>query len=188
MKAAHLLLLSISLTGFNLQSQAQSSKKTIPLPAPIPPQITAAQKVFISNGGGESIAALTDEMLLDGGPDRAYNEFYTAIKDWGHYDLVSSPGEADLVFEVSWVFTTPNAFTAPNAKLSITDSYPLGEVRVVLIDPKTRITLWTVKESIRGAMLLGNRNKNFDQAMNTVVSRLKSLVQPIANTSGSGTN
>lgn len=188
MKAAYLLLLGVSLAGFNLQSQAQNSKKAVPVHAPIPPQIAAAQKVFISNGGGESIEALTDETLLNGGPDRAYDELYTAIKGWGHYDLVSSPGEADLVFEVCWVFSSPNPFTSPNGKLSITDSYPLGELRVRVIDPKTHITLWTIKESIRGAMLLSNRNKNFDQSMDAVVGHLKSLVQPIANTGGTGIN
>lgn len=184
MNATLLVLSILLLPGFIPRLHAQNSKKPIPVSAPIPPQIAAAQKVFISNGGGESIEALTDESLLDGGPDRAYNEFYTAIKGWRHYELVSSPEKADLVLEISWVLTTPNAFTTPDSKLSIADSYPLGELKLGVVDPKSHITLWTIKESIRGTLLLSNRNKDFDQGMNTVVSRLESLVQPIANTSG----
>ncbi len=51
----------------------------------------------------------------------------------------------------------------------------LGELRLVIIDPKTHVTLWTLVEHVRGAVLLGNRDKNFDQAMNTVVKRLKAV-------------
>ncbi|HEY7353459.1 MAG TPA: hypothetical protein VH596_11895 [Terriglobales bacterium] len=188
MKVTVLVFSIFLFSGFAPRLEGQSSKKATTVAAPIPPQIAAAQKVFVSNGGGESIEALTDGLLLDGGPDRPYNEFYTAIKGWGHYDLASSPAEADIVFEVSWVFTPPNAFTNPNAKLSIGDAYPLGELKVGIIDPKTHITLWTIKESIRGALMLSNRNKNFEQAMNTVVTRVRSLVQPVANTSGAGIN
>ena len=48
----------------------------------------------------------------------------------------------------------------------------------MIIDPKTHITLWNLTEYVRGALLLGNRDKNFDQAMNTVVARLKALTTP----------
>jgi hypothetical protein len=48
----------------------------------------------------------------------------------------------------------------------------------VIIDPKTHITLWNITEYMQGAMLLGNRDKNFDQAMTTVIARLKGLTVP----------
>src|SRR5437867_13326838 len=37
------------------------------------------------------------------GTRRAYDQSYAAIKNWGQYELVSSPSDADLVFEVSLV-------------------------------------------------------------------------------------
>jgi len=52
----------------------------------------------------------------------------------------------------------------------------------VIIDPKTHITLWNITEYVQGAMLLGNRDKNFDQAMTTVVARLKALTVPPSQT------
>jgi hypothetical protein len=136
-----------------------------PAPAPVPPQIAAAQKVFISNAGGESFENVIDSLPFNGGPDRPYNQFYASMKNWGRYEPVPSPSEADLVFEVSW------ALTDTGLKLPV-----LGELRVVVIDPKTHITLWNFTEYVRGAMLLGNRDKKFDQAMTTIVNRLKNLV------------
>ena len=142
-----------------------------PLPAPVPPQIAAAQKVFISNAGGESFETVIDQTVFNGGPDRPYNEFYAAMKSWGRYQLVSSPADADLVLEISW------SLTDTGLRLPV-----LGQLRLVIIDPKTHITLWNITEYVQGAMLLGNRDKNFDQAMATVVNRLKILAVPTAAT------
>ncbi len=139
----------------------------------MPAQIAAAQKVFISNAGGESLETVIDETVFNGGPDRPYNEFYAAMKSWGRFDLVSSPADADLVLEISWVLTDTGL------RLPV-----LGQLRLVVIDPKTHVTLWNFTEYVRGAILLGNRDKNFDQAMNTVVARMKGTDAP--SSAGSG--
>jgi hypothetical protein len=133
----------------------------------VPAQIGTAQKVFISNAGGESLETVIDQTVFNGGPDRPYNEFYAAMKTWGRYELVSSPTDADLVLEVSW------ALSDTGLRLPV-----LGQLRLVIIDPKTHIMLWNLAEYVRGAVLLGNRDKNFDQAMNTIVARLKGLTAP----------
>lgn len=141
----------------------------MPPSAPVPPQIAAAQKIFISNAGGESFENVIDETVFNGGPDRPYNQCYAAMKGWGRYQLVSSPADADLILEVSW------ALTDTGLRLPV-----LGQLRLVVIDPKTRVTLWNFTEYVRGAMLLGNRDKNFDQAMTTIVKRMKTLANPPA--------
>lgn len=62
--------------------------------APVPAQILSARKIFVANGGDDfNFAAL--------GTNRSYNQFYAAMKDRGHFELVSSPADADLVCEVS---------------------------------------------------------------------------------------
>jgi len=141
---------------------AQQSKA--PPPAPIPPQIATAHKVFISNEGGASFETVIEQTVFDGGPDRPYNEFYGMMKDWGRYEIVSSPADADLVLAVSWILSDTGL------RLPV-----LGELHLVVIDPKTQVTLWSLTQYVRGAVLLGNRDKNFDQAMTTVVNRLKIL-------------
>lgn len=140
---------------------AQKSKGV----APVPTQIGAAQKVFISNAGGESFETVIEQTVFNGGPDRPYDQFYAAMTGWGRYVLVSSPADADLVFEISW------SLTDTGLKLPV-----LGQLRLVVIDPKTHVTLWNFTEYVRGALRLGNRDKNFDQAMNTIVNRMKKMV------------
>jgi hypothetical protein len=157
--------LTFVILGLVQLSSAQQAKG--PTPAPVPAQIPAAQKVFISNAGGESLETVIDETVFDGGPDRPYNQFYAAMKTWGRCELVSSPADADLILEISW------ALSDTGLRLPV-----LGQLRLVVIDPKTHVTLWNLTEYVRGAILLGNRDKNFDQAMNTVVGRMKSLMLP----------
>jgi hypothetical protein len=161
------LAFCLTILGLVQVLNAQQSKGSAP--APVPAQIAAAQKVFISNAGGESLETVIDETVFNGGPDRPYNEFYSAMKTWGRFDLVSSPADADLVLEISWVLTDTGL------RLPV-----LGQLRLVVIDPKTHVTLWNFTEYVRGAILLSNRDKNFDQAMNTVVARLKALMLPPA--------
>jgi len=147
---------------------AQQSK--MPAPAPVPDQIGAAQKVFVSNAGGESFENVIDDTVFSGGPDRPYNEFYGALKSWGRYEIVWSPENADLILEISWNLTDTGL------KLPV-----LGQLRLRLLDPKTHVTLWSFIEYVRGAILLGNRDKNFDLAMNAIVSRLKLFAGPPAS-------
>jgi hypothetical protein len=157
----------VAVFGFASLSVAQKFKDFPP--APIPAQITAAQKLFISNAGGESFETVLDEVVFNGGPDRTYNEFYAAMKAWGQRQLVSSPAESDLVLEISWQLSDTGL------RLPV-----LGQLRLVIVDPKTNVTLWNITEYVRGAVLLSNRDKNFDQAMSTIVNRLKILLLPAA--------
>jgi hypothetical protein len=141
---------------------AQQSKGAPP--APIPTQIASARKVFISNLGGESFETVFDQEVFHGGPDRPYNDFFAAMKTWGKFELASTPADADLVLEISW------ALSDTGLKLPV-----LGQLRLVVLDPKTHVPLWTFIEYVRGANLIRNRDKNFDHAMNTIVGRLKLL-------------
>lgn len=162
MKSIRGLWLGLAIATLTFTS-AHAQPGTGGTPAPAPPQIPAAQKVFISNAGGASFETVIDETLFDGGPDLPYDEFFSLIKSWGHYQLVSSPADADLVFEVSWTLNGGTGLQLP----------VLGQLRLTVIDPKTRITLWNSTEYVRGALLLGNRDKNFDRAMTTILNRLK---------------
>lgn len=138
-----------------------------PAAAPVPPQVAAAHSVFIANAGGESLDTVIDQTVFNGGPDRPYNEFYAAMQAWGRYQIASSPAAADLVFQISWNLSDTGL------KLPV-----LGQLRLLIIDPKTNVTLWSFTEYVRGAVLLGNRDKNFDYAMTAIVNRMKALEGP----------
>jgi len=127
--------------------------------APLPSQIVAARKVFISNTGSGF-----DSNSWSGGPDRIYNEFYAAMKSWGRYELVSAPSDADLVLDVN----------------VIRDSV-VWQFKLEILDPKTRIVLWTQYEPIKITVSQKTRDKNFDDTINKLVEDLKALTaQPAA--------
>jgi len=56
--------------------------------APVPTPLVDGKKAFISYELGD-VTAFPD--AYSGGPERAYGEFYSAMKRWGRYDLVADP-------------------------------------------------------------------------------------------------
>ena len=140
-------------------------------PAPIPSQIATAKKVFIANSGGDDPGIY--EPLFNRDVDRSYNLFYAAMKSAGRYELVGSPAEADLLFEIRFAVS-----------VSVADVYYGGggggsrcdpQFRLEIRDPKTNVLLWGFTEHMEWAVLQGNRNKNFDQASARIVTDVLAL-------------
>ncbi len=150
--------------------RAQDKKEL--LPAPLPAQIFTARKIFVSNAGDETLGEFS------GGPDRAYNQLYTALKGWGRYELVAVPADAELVFEIS--FATPilgEKVSGGGAGHASVSSNPVKDpqFRLAIRDLKTHVLLWTFTEHVQPALLQGNRDKNFDQAMAALVNDIKNV-------------
>ncbi|MFY9801935.1 MAG: hypothetical protein WA211_15540 [Candidatus Acidiferrales bacterium] len=140
--------------------------------APLPSQILSAKTIFVGNAGGSSDPYTGRYGDFAGGPDRAYNEFYAALKTFPNYTLVSAPADADLVFEISFSeFPIAGDATKSGTGPTTADA----KFRLVIMDPKTRVTLWTITEYVGGALLEGNREKNYEQALGRVVADLQSL-------------
>jgi len=90
--------------------------------ATLPSHITAARRVFISNAGGGPVFQVEHGHF--------FNQLHAAMKSWGgKYELVDSPAEADLVFEVRLV----GRLEPYGDKL---DLVPL--LNLAILDPKTR--------------------------------------------------
>jgi hypothetical protein len=121
--------------------------------APLPSQITGAKKVFISNTG-----VGLNSYVWSGGQDRLYNELYAAMKSWGRYELVTAPGDADLVLDAS-VVANPAVW----------------QFKLEILDPKTRIVLWTMYEPVKITGLQKTRDANFDATIDKLVGDLKAL-------------
>jgi hypothetical protein len=141
---------------------AQQAKQTPS--APIPASISPAKRIFVANAGGDE---RSEDATLFTGPDRAYNQFYAAMKTWGRYELVSTPADADLLFEIGW--------TAPAA----TVGSPIDpQIRLVIRDRNTNALLWRVIQHVRWAGLHGNRDKNFDKALAKIVAEVQRISSP----------
>ena len=160
----------------NLRAQ---NKKEL-LPAPLPRQIFTAHKVFVSNAGGDTLGDYS------GGPDRAYNQFYGALKGWGRYELVAAPGDAELVFEISFAMPTVAEDVSGGNGFTVS-SRPVKDpqFRLAIVDLKTHVLLWTFTEHVQPAGLQMNRDKNFDQALTALVNDVRNVAgQPGPATGG----
>jgi hypothetical protein len=147
-------LLSLPLFG------AQQPKDAAPA-APVPAAIAAAKKVFIANAPGDILPASL------GGPDRSYNEFYAAMKNWGRYELVSAPADADLILEISYV----NRIVPGSA-------YPYL-LKLVIVDPKSHAPLWWFSDSFAIESGFSHRKEtlsgNFNRSIATLVDDVRKL-------------
>jgi hypothetical protein len=152
---------------FAVQAGAQASPPSLSL-APVPPALLNAKTVFISNAGADS--GLFPHPF-SGDPDRPYNQFYAAMQNWGRYQLVADPSEADVVFELQLI--APLGPSAPNKQYGASD--PLPMFRLVIFDRKTHYVLWALTESIMVAVLQKTHDNNFDAALTAITLDLKRL-------------
>jgi len=132
---------------------AAAKKVADPPAAPIPIQMLTGKKVFISNS--ESTADIIFAV-----PDLTYNTLYEQMKSWGKYELVSAPADADLVLNINFVVLL----------------YP--QLRLVVLDPKTHVVLWTFAQEVQPWNRQSTGRKNFDQAMTKLVNDVEILTTP----------
>jgi len=163
------VLFVIGLLSLPLLS-AEKPKDAVP-PAPVPSPIAAAKKVFISNAPGTSLPTYF------GGPDRTYNEFYAAMRGWGHYELVAAPSDADLILEIS--FTSSLSGVGGTSTTGCT-SYSDTELRLVILDAKMHVPL-RFNEGVNPKVSFGHRpemavDSAFGRSTATLVDDLKKLV------------
>jgi hypothetical protein len=157
------VFLTIALCAMPLAAhQAQAPE------APVPPAIFSAKKIFVSNAGADS--GLFPHPF-SGSQDRVYNQFYAAMQQWGRYELVSDPTEADLVFEVR--LAGPSGPQNPDKQKGASDPLPIFYLTIV--DRKSHYTLWTLTESISLAFLQKTHDRNFDDALGSLVADVKNL-------------
>jgi hypothetical protein len=158
-----------------LSEMALIAQQTAPVAiAPVPPLLLNAKKIFISNAGADS--GLFPHPF-SGDPDRAYNQFYANVESWGRYELVDTPGKADLIFELQ--LTAPNG--PSNADKSKGASDPLPMLRLVIYDRPTHYVLWALTESIAPADRQKTHDHNFDEAVASLVLDAGRLTKSLPN-------
>lgn len=131
---------------------------TAPARGPVPPAITAARRIFVSNAGADS--GLFPKPFR-GDTDRAYSQFFTGLKATGVFDLVSDPSDADLVLELQLL--APAGPKDPDKQKGASE--PVPEFRLTIYDRKSHYILWTLTRSIGVALLQKTHDRNFDDAL-----------------------
>jgi hypothetical protein len=144
---------------FPALSKAQQQPPTPPH-APVPAQIIAGKKAFISNASGESVTPTGTGGLT-------YDQFFASMKTWGRYDLISAPADADLVFEIR--------YETPLGPVSFGNSSSFPLIRLTILDPKTHTILWAFTELVRQVSSKSTGLQNFQQAMSNLIDEIKAL-------------
>jgi hypothetical protein len=144
------------------------TRKDIP-PAPLPTAIVVAHKVFLSNRGGS---------------DLAYDAFYQAMKNWGKYQIVGSPDDAELIVELSYeeVHEGTRVWSSTNTYNNTTQVHSRQIIDPQLIltiyDSKTKNSLWSTIDHRRLARLEKNREKEMINSAERLVDELRSRTTP----------
>jgi hypothetical protein len=147
-------------------SVAGAQQGANPAPAPIPSQIATAKKIFIANGESGAIFGI---------PNLTYNEFYPQIKSWGKYELVSSPADADLVFEIRAGAGGVGSVIAGSVGCGL-----LVTIRLEILDPKSGIVIWGFTEYVQTANRNSTARTNYDKAVSAVVTDVRDLAAAAA--------
>jgi len=158
---------------FQFSIPAFSSAKQV-APGPVPSQISMAERIFIANAGENQ--PLFNEEMFSGGQQRAYDAFYAAMKTSGRYELEGSPVDADVSFEID--LDVNRAGPRISGGPSILGDAPYDPYfRLTIRDPKTNCILWVLIEHVQWAILQGNRDKNFDLAVDRLVNDLQAIAR-----------
>jgi hypothetical protein len=153
-----LALLVSTCPGLNAKS-----KKDIPL-APLPAAIINAKKAFLTNGGGS---------------DLAYDAFYAKMKEWGKYEVVGSPEEADLIIELAYrvehggtrVWSSTNTYDGTTQVHSAQIVDP--QLFLTIYDAKSKDSLWSTIDHRRLARREKNREKETINSAERLVEELQ---------------
>jgi len=144
------------------------TRKDVPA-APLPTAIVSAHKVFLSNKGGS---------------DLAYDAFYQSMKNWGKFQIVGSPNDADLVVELSYevVHEGTRVWSSTNTYNNSTQVYSRQIIDPQLIltiyDAKSKNSLWSTIDHRRLARLQKNREKEMINSAERLVEELRSRANP----------
>ena len=154
--------------AFPATAQTPAPLPQAPASAPLPALLSTARRLFLGNAGDQDNADCL----------RAYNDLYAALAGLNRYQLVNDPSAADLVLELHYEFSLGAGVNGSSANTP-------RQFRVLLLDPKTHVILWTVVERTNYAALERNRNKNLDEVVTVLATDLDNLLsaKPPANKS-----
>jgi hypothetical protein len=137
-------------------------------PAPIPEQIGKAKRIFLANGGNESYRFTTLGDGKGGDNDRLYNQVYASLKEWGRFELVSNPGQADLIFEIHVADRCVPSLGEETCGFRVLLS-------LAIIDSGRGAPLWILSQYSGYNLLEGTFRKNFDAAALKLIEDLKQV-------------
>jgi hypothetical protein len=132
--------------------------------APVPSQIQQAHTIFLTNSGSDPNFPIDET--------KAFNDIYAALQAWGHYQLVNSPQQADLVFQLRDIAP----ITDVTGNRGGVYSYTSPAFQLTILDPKSNIALWTITSPVN----LTGKNQVLARWVSIAVTNLVSRVKVVA--------
>jgi hypothetical protein len=134
--------------------------------APEPTQLRDAKIVYLSNVGLDASSLAAFFTLARTKTDMPFNNFYSAMKSWGHFGLPGDPRGSDLVleFRVESALSTTGRLTVYSTFLS-----------VAILDTSTHFILRTIKMPLEV-------NRSFDQNVSTSVAHILDVLKGLTLT------
>ena len=171
------LFLFLALFTISTALTAQQEKKKTEALTPSA-RLAAAKTAFISNVHGNTIP---------------FDVISSSLEGWGRFTLVNAPEKADVIIEI----TAPeessgvsvSSSTKPSAQTgrmeqSSSSSKQLSfssDVKVAVLDSKTKLPLWTASEHLRNAVKKKDRENNLVEAAQRLFSKLHDQIEPPAS-------
>jgi hypothetical protein len=145
-------------------------------PAPLPSEIVEAKKVYLLNG------QTTSQGLTPNGNNLAFDALYSLMKEWGKFELVGSPKNADIVIELQYrpysgrskSFTTYNTYTHTSQTISGTGGG--ADFAIVIYDANSKEQLWTFSDACGSAYIVSNQRKEVVLSVGRLVEQLKQRI------------
>ena len=140
-------------------------------PAPAPAQIAAAHTIFLNNAGADANFPLSGE--------ESYNDVYAALQAWNHYQLVSTPAQADLILQLRGIAPITDIVGDRGGTYSLTSP----AFQLIFKDRKTGTALWTITSPVTIVGKKEVRDRWTSLAITNLISRIKVLAnQPLTAT------
>ena len=113
------------------------------------------------------------------GSDLAYDAFYAKMKEWGKYQIVGSPEEADLIIELAYrvehegtrVWSSTNTYNGTTQVHSAQIVDP--QLFLTIYDAKSKDSLWSTIDHRRLARREKNREKETINSAERLVEELR---------------
>ncbi|HEX8924781.1 MAG TPA: hypothetical protein VF786_03265 [Terriglobales bacterium] len=116
-----------------------------------------------------------------------YNIISSAFESWARYTIVDSRQKADLIVEisapeestgVSVQGTTIPDSQHPETRATTSRSLSSTSVKMMVLDPRTGLPLWSGSENPHGAMKKRAREDNLVQAAQKLFARFRDQMEP----------
>ena len=150
-------------------AQPQQLVTATPLPNLLE-KITSAKTIFLQNGGTDS--GYASDMI--GGANGPYNSLTASLQAWGRFQLVTSPTQADLIFNIRGAQDYPDSGQTDKNGNEI--YYRRDLFYLTVTDPATNSQLWSVTMPAGWAGTLKGGQTAYARSVVNLTSQIKLLV------------